>query len=40
MVKFKTSILKNNDNYKNNIIDEENSQYLKYFINSEKLFKK
>ena len=40
MVTFKTSILKNNDNYKNNIIDEENSQYLKYFINSEKLFKK
>ena len=40
MVKFKTSILKNNDNYKNNIIDEENSQYLKYFIDSEKLFKK
>tara|TARA_B110000003_G_scaffold272714_1_gene309130 strand:- start:893 stop:1534 length:642 start_codon:yes stop_codon:yes gene_type:complete len=38
MVKFKTTILKNNINYKNNIIDEENSQYLKYFIESEKMF--
>ena len=38
MVKFRTSIFKNSINYKNNIISEENSQYLKYFIESEKIF--
>ena len=38
MVKFKTTILKNNIYSKNNIIDEESSQYLNYFVESEKMF--